>query len=146
MSDVHVIFVSDEEVHAECGYGIEGHVLQEPDDGPSHYVCGFECENCDEITPMADRKKDRYGTYCLECWDEIQNEEIDYSDPYYEEMGYLPDGSRFANEGSALRAATPDNPRNLPCPTCGEPDLLTPADVRLDYQCDRCADAAERGY
>lgn len=54
----------------------------------------------------------------------------------------------FADPGgeSALRAATPDNPRNLPCPTCGKPDRLTPKDVRLGYQCDSCADRAERGY
>jgi len=40
---------------------------------------------------------------------------------------------------SALRAAGPGNPRNLPCPTCGEPDRLTPADVARGYQCDECA-------
>jgi hypothetical protein len=53
----------------------------------------------------------------------------------------------FADPGgtSALRASTPENPRNLPCPTCGEPDRLTPKDVRLGYQCDECADRAERG-
>ena len=53
----------------------------------------------------------------------------------------------FADPGgrSALRAASPENPRNLPCPTCGEPDRLTPADVQLGYQCDFCADEAE-GY
>jgi hypothetical protein len=44
---------------------------------------------------------------------------------------------------SALRRATPANPRNLPCPTCGEPDRLTPADVARGYQCDDCADRAE---
>lgn len=44
---------------------------------------------------------------------------------------------------SALRAASPRNPRNLPCPTCGEPDRLTPADKRAGYQCDSCADRAE---
>lgn len=53
----------------------------------------------------------------------------------------------FADPGgrSALRAATPSNPRNLPCPTCGEPDRLTPADVACGYQCDACADRCERG-
>ena len=52
----------------------------------------------------------------------------------------------FANpgSGSALRAATPDNPRNLPCPTCGEPDRLTPEDRALGYHCDDCAEG--RGY
>ena len=53
----------------------------------------------------------------------------------------------FANPGgnSALRAASATNPRNLPCPTCGRKDMLTPKDVRLGYQCDRCADALEGG-
>ena len=55
------------------------------------------------------------------------------------------DGFRidFANPGSALRAASPSNPRNLPCPTCGEPNRLTPADKAQGYQCDSCANAAE---
>lgn len=44
---------------------------------------------------------------------------------------------------SSLRRATSRNPRNLPCPTCGEKNKLTPADVRNHYQCNQCADAAE---
>lgn len=54
----------------------------------------------------------------------------------------------FADPGgrSALRAATKDNPRNLPCPTCGRPNRLTPKDRALGYQCDSCADADEGGY
>ncbi len=44
---------------------------------------------------------------------------------------------------SALRAATANNPRNRPCPNCGRPNTLTPRDVNLGYQCDRCADQAE---
>lgn len=53
----------------------------------------------------------------------------------------------FAEPGgnSALRAATASNPRNLPCPNCEQPNRLTPADVARGYQCDRCADQAERG-
>lgn len=53
----------------------------------------------------------------------------------------------FADPGgrSALRAAGPRNPRNLPCPTCGEPNRLTPADRANGYQCDTCADRAECG-
>ena len=53
----------------------------------------------------------------------------------------------FANPGSnsALRAASRSNPRNLPCPTCGEPNRLTPKDRKLGYQCDECADGLERG-
>jgi hypothetical protein len=53
----------------------------------------------------------------------------------------------FADPGgrSALRAATRGNPRNLPCPTCGKPNRLTPADRKRGYQCDECADRAEGG-
>jgi hypothetical protein len=57
------------------------------------------------------------------------------------------DGVGFADPGgnSALRAATRDNPRNLPCPTCGCPNRLTPIDVARGYQCDSCANAVEQG-
>lgn len=53
----------------------------------------------------------------------------------------------FADPGSrsALRAASESNPRNLPCPTCGELNRLTPADKARGYQCDSCADALENG-
>lgn len=53
----------------------------------------------------------------------------------------------FADPGgrSALRAASKSNPRNLPCPNCKAKNRLTPADRALGYQCDRCADQAERG-
>lgn len=46
---------------------------------------------------------------------------------------------------SALRAASPSNPRDRPCPTCGRANVLTRKDVELSYQCDSCADTAE-GY
>lgn len=54
---------------------------------------------------------------------------------------------RFADPGgkSALRAASKRNPRNLPCPTCGEANRLTPKDKALGYQCDSCADRDEGG-
>jgi hypothetical protein len=54
----------------------------------------------------------------------------------------------FADPGgkSALRAASKKNPRNLPCPNCGGKNRLTPADRALGYQCDSCADKAERGW
>lgn len=60
-----------------------------------------------------------------------------------DEYGY--DYGEFADPGgrSALRAASSRNPRNLPCPTCGTENVLTPADVAKGYQCDACADAAE---
>lgn len=53
----------------------------------------------------------------------------------------------FADPGgnSALRAASRRNPRNLPCPNCGAPNRLTPADRARGYQCNACADRDERG-
>lgn len=63
------------------------------------------------------------------------------------EDGHLIDGVGFADPSgnSALRAATKSNPRNLPCPTCKKPNLLTAADKRAGYQCDSCADRDEGG-
>lgn len=55
------------------------------------------------------------------------------------------DGVGFANPGSALRCATADNLRNLPCPNCGAANVLTGLDRARGYQCDRCADRAESG-
>lgn len=57
------------------------------------------------------------------------------------------DFETFADPGgrSALRASSRTNPRNLPCPTCGAKNRLTPADRARGYQCDRCADRAEAG-
>jgi hypothetical protein len=54
-------------------------------------------------------------------------------------------GIEFADPGgrSALRAASKTNPRNLPCPNCGKPNRLTPADRAQGYQCDECADRDE---
>jgi hypothetical protein len=71
-----------------------------------------------------------------------------HCDDDYDRDGYLIDGVGFADPGvnSALRAATKNNPRNLPCPTCGRKNQLTPIDVQRGYQCDSCADRAERGY
>ena len=70
--------------------------------------------------------------------------------PRYFDDDYDPDdyrNSEFADPGgkSALRAATRTNPRNLPCPNCGAKNRLTPADRARGYQCDACADRAERG-
>jgi hypothetical protein len=69
-----------------------------------------------------------------------------YPDDYYDRSDeeYDPE---FADPGgnSALRAATKDNPRNLPCPTCERENMLTPKDRALGYQCDRCADRDEMG-
>ena len=67
---------------------------------------------------------------------------MDYQGDYQERTRTFQDpGGR-----SALRRAHKGNPRNLPCPTCGEPNRLTPADRAKHYQCDTCADLAEGGY
>ena len=74
----------------------------------------------------------------------MENDDYDDEPEPWDEDG---DGIHFADPGgnSALRAATPDNPRDLPCPSCKSPNRLTPADVACGYQCDSCADRAEMG-
>jgi len=80
-----------------------------------------------------------------------RDEEDNPPDPEPEEDDPYPDDdddrSMFADPGgtSALRAASKSNPRNLPCPTCGLSNMLTPKDRDLGYQCDRCSDAIEWG-
>lgn len=53
----------------------------------------------------------------------------------------------FADPGgnSALRAATIDDPRIHPCPTCLTANRLTRRDISHGYQCDQCADIIESG-
>jgi hypothetical protein len=67
----------------------------------------------------------------------------DYEPEEWDEMC-----ERFADPGgdSCLYPATEDNPRNLPCGNCGEPNRLTRMDKYQGYQCNTCADQAERGY
>lgn len=81
---------------------------------------------------------------CYQCEHKWKEDEEEYDE---EAARHLIDGVGFADPGgrSALRAETRGNPRNLPCPTCGSPNRLTPADRAQGYQCDACADAAE-GY
>jgi hypothetical protein len=66
----------------------------------------------------------------------------DYTDEEWADMV-----DTFAEPGgrSALRRASKGNPRNKPCPTCKRKNVLTPEDVARGYQCDTCADKAERG-
>ena len=66
-----------------------------------------------------------------------------YSDDDYGDDDY----NRFADPGgtSALHASSKSNPRNLSCPNCKRRNVLTPADRARGYQCDSCADRAERG-
>ena len=75
-------------------------------------------------------------------WDseEFDDDREWFDDEHSDEIAFADPGGR-----SALRAASDDNPRNLPCPTCDAPNRLTPADVAQGYQCDACADSAE-GY
>ena len=67
----------------------------------------------------------------------------DYEPEEWDEMV-----ERFADPGgdSALYAESKDNPRNLPCGNCGEPNRLTRMDKKAGYQCDTCAKKAEMGY
>ncbi|GIV03658.1 MAG: hypothetical protein KatS3mg015_2488 [Fimbriimonadales bacterium] len=66
-------------------------------------------------------------------------------DDVYDEDEWNYRRNRFADPYgvSALYRETPENPRNLPCPTCGTPNVLTPMDQKAGYQCDMCADALE---
>ena len=114
--------------------------------------CSFVCEDCEqyvrnEYKPSIFEPGTRYAQSGEE--DDIGYEEDYYDDePEEQYADEDEDYIRFADPGgnSALRAASPTNPRNLPCPTCGEPNRLTPIDVSLHYQCDSCADKAERGW
>lgn len=91
------------------------------------------CEQCGE--PCDDE-------ICDNCAHENAREANDREDAWGDDD--LIDGVGFADPGgrSALRAETEDNPRNLPCPTCGAPNRLTPIDRQRGYQCDSCADRA----
>ena len=66
-----------------------------------------------------------------------------YEDACFERADFFADEDRFYDPGgrSALRAGV----RKFPCPTCKRENSLTAADVKRGYQCDRCADALERG-
>lgn len=71
-----------------------------------------------------------------------EDDEIDYWQDAYDNIPSFAD----PRGGSALRAETPDNPRIYPCPTCGVENVLTAQDVELGYQCNACAQIAERGW
>lgn len=74
----------------------------------------------------------------------MYDEEYDEYDP--EEWADLCE--RFADPGgeSALHAESADNPRDLPCPSCGVKNVLTRKDKASGYQCNACARQAEGGY
>ena len=77
---------------------------------------------------------------------DVDDSEDDWDDDWDDDDNPI-DGVGFADPGgvSSLRAATQDNPRNLPCPECGAPKCLTPIDSQRGYCCNRCADRHERG-
>jgi len=103
------------------------------------------CEGCegefedDELT----------DGHCCDCLQDLEYERNcemrelanDPDSPYFM-------ADRFADPGgdSCLYPETDDNPRNLACPNCGAPNVLTPADRAAGYQCDSCARQAEMGY
>lgn len=66
--------------------------------------------------------------------------------PKYYDVEPSEDRRGYQKAGSALRKASPKNPRIYPCPTCLKPNKLTAADVRREYQCDACADQDECGW
>jgi len=119
------------------------------DSGECEPLSPRDCEGCADNPRDRRPGHDQYGN-CLasdcdvcdqfdgySCAAEVDDDTFwGYSEP------------EFANPGgnSALRASGPGNPRNLPCPTCGTPNVLTPADKARHYQCDTCADRAESGW
>ena len=87
----------------------------------------------------------------MDDYDDLEPNDEDFDSDEKDESPYsgdFGDDCDFADPGgnSALRRATKSNPRNLPCPTCKQPNRLTPKDRSLGYQCDRCADQAENGF
>lgn len=82
----------------------------------------------------------------------------EFDDDFYDD-DYTDSGFEDPGGNSSLRRETASNPRNRPCPTCGEPNTLTLKDEKLGYQferssqeslqdslCDCCADRAESGF
>lgn len=110
------------------------------DPGPDPEPLHGDCDECGVVDDLSD------NGLCADCEADAIEDERRWED-YHDDPCGLIDGVGFADPGgrSALRAATPSNPRIHPCPNCGAPDVLTPADVARGYQCDRCADLAERG-
>jgi hypothetical protein len=62
---------------------------------------------------------------------------------FRDEEGY---GFQDPGGNSALRRSSRRNPRNIPCPTCGRKNMLTPRDKRLQYQCDICSNGEEGNF
>lgn len=105
---------------------------------------GDICSECGEDTYEGgeDIAKADNELFCEGCWEEVQD---DFESDNSSEDCPI-DGVEFADLGgeSSLRAATDINPRNLPCPSCKTPNVLTPLDRAAGYQCDQCANRDER--
>ena len=108
----------------------------------------FEGQTCSECGEELTEGEDVYETkdglsYCEGCNEDLSQEY--YDDHECDDDSYMIDGVGFADPGghSALRAATPNNPRDCDCPTCGAENVLTRIDRQRGYQCDSCADRAE---
>ena len=120
----------------QSNLAIDGLMQQEGDRRPSRRVvwlipmCFFHAFSCLDFTTSAVYNLRRQGANIMREYNDDASYGIRFADP---------------NGRSALRAATPRNPRSYPCPTCKQPNRLTPADNRLGYQCDECADK-EEGY
>lgn len=113
------------------------------------------CDGCDELIVDPDSDdlvrrvfgRQKYVFCCQECYQETTDAWREDAEDSRRE-GWLIDGVGFADPGgrSALRAETASNPRNLPCPTCGQPNRLTPIDRQRGYQCDECSDRTDGGW
>ena len=107
-----------------------------------------QCEWCDEFFEHGPSDWNGRSFCSDECAREAEEETRVCAEEDRREAimsGELIDGVGFANPGghSALRAETPDNPRDQDCPNCGAENALTRIDRQRGYQCDRCADIAE---
>ena len=106
--------------------------------------CELGCDECD--SPMSEECSNYIADDDLTLCDGCYNDYLDDGEMDCEyDRDDLIDGVGFADPGghSSLRAETVNNPRNRPCPSCHAANVLTPADVRAGYQCNRCADIAE---
>jgi len=104
-----------------------------------------DCPTCGEQNEPMGVLGDKTWYRCRACGMEYSPNEEQPVVAGWDEDNWDEDRSEFADPGgnSALRAESPSNQRNLPCPTCGQPNKLTPKDVAKGYQCDECADRDE---
>lgn len=123
--------MSDENAEHDA---LERQAINEEREGISDALSEYD-ETEEDVCPECE------GEGCADCDGDPEYGASDYAGDDEYEIAFADPGGR-----SALRAETADNPRNLPCPSCGAENVLTPQDRALGYQCDRCADIAERGY